>query len=109
MASAAPRELCRSEGEEGQHDRALLQGDVDRQGLPLRLQRPGGRNDDQVILAASVTEEQNDLSQLHSMIEATRTSLAEAGIEERPEKLLADPGYCSGKNLAALDDEGPDA
>ena len=42
------------------------------------------------------------------MIEATTTSLAEAGIEERPEKLLADAGYCSEENLAALSDEDPD-
>ena len=65
-------------------------------------------NEDQVILAASVTDEQNDMGQLHSMIEATTTSLAEAGIEERPEKLLADAGYCSEENLAALGDEDPD-
>ncbi len=65
-------------------------------------------NEDQVIVAASVTDEQNDMGQLHPMIEATKTSLAEAGIEERPEKLLADAGYCSEENLAALDDEHPD-
>ena len=65
-------------------------------------------NEDQVIVAASVTDEQNDMGQLHPMIEATKTSLAEAGIAERPEKLLADAGYCSEENLAALDDEDPD-
>ena len=59
-------------------------------------------------MAASVTDEQNDMGELHPMIEATATSLAEAGIEERPEKLLADAGYCSEENLAALDDEDPD-
>jgi hypothetical protein len=65
-------------------------------------------NEDQVIVAASVTDEQNDMGQRHPMIEAMTTSLAEAGIEERPEKLLADAGYCSEENLAALDDEDPD-
>jgi hypothetical protein len=42
------------------------------------------------------------------MIEAIKTSLAEAGIEERPGTLLADAGYCSKENLAALDDYDPD-
>ena len=66
-------------------------------------------NEDQVVIAASVTDEQNDLGQLHSMIEATKTSLTEAGIDERPEKLLVDAGYCSEENLAALGEEDPDS
>ena len=65
-------------------------------------------NEDQVIVAASVTDEQNDLGQLHPMIEATKASLAEAGIEDRPDNLLADAGYCSEENLAALGDDDPD-
>ena len=66
-------------------------------------------NEDQVIVAASVTDEQNDLGQLHPMIEATKASLAEAGIEDRPDNLLADAGYCSEENLAALGEEDPDS
>ena len=66
-------------------------------------------NEDQVLIAASVTDEQNHLGQLHSMIEATKTSLKEAGIDERPEKLLVDAGYCSEENLAALGEEDPDS
>ena len=65
-------------------------------------------NEAQVILGAEVTDEQNDIGQLHPMIEATKASLAQAGIEDRPDKLLADAGYCSEKNLADLDDEDPD-
>ncbi len=66
-------------------------------------------NEDQVVLAASVTDCQNDLAQLHPMIQAIKTLLAEAGIEDRPEKLLADAGYCSKENLSSLDDDDPDA
>jgi transposase len=66
-------------------------------------------NEDQVVVAAEVTDERNDLGLLHPMIEATKTSLAAAGIEDRPGKLLADAGYCSEGNLAALDEEDPDA
>jgi transposase len=65
-------------------------------------------NEEQVIVGAEVTDEQNDMGQLHPMIEATAASLAEAGIEDRPEKLLADAGYCSEENLAAIDDADPD-
>jgi hypothetical protein len=61
-----------------------------------------------VILAAEVTDECNDFGQLHPMIEATETSLAEAGIDQRPEKLAADAGYASEENFAALDAEDPD-
>ncbi len=65
-------------------------------------------NEAQVVVGAEVTDEQNDMGQLHPMIEATTTSLADAGIEERPEKLLADAGYCSEENLAAIDEDDPD-
>lgn len=65
-------------------------------------------NNEQVVVAAEVTDEHNDLGQLHPMIEATNTSLAQAGIEERPENLLADAGYASEENFAALDENDPD-
>lgn len=65
--------------------------------------------EDQVIVAAEVTDEQNDHHQLHPMIDATAASLADAGIEDRPDKLLADAGYASEANFAALDDDDPDA
>ena len=65
-------------------------------------------NDEQVIVSAEVTCEHNDLGQLHPMIEATDTSLAGAGIDQRPERLLADAGYASEENFAALDDDDPD-
>jgi len=66
-------------------------------------------NEDQVVVAAEVTQEQNDTHQLHPMIGATERSVAEAGIEERPEKLLADAGYASEENFAALGDDDPEA
>lgn len=66
-------------------------------------------NEEQVIVAAEVTQEQNDKAQLHPMIDATAASLAAAGIEDRPGKLLADAGYASEENFAALGDDDPDA
>jgi transposase len=65
-------------------------------------------NADQVVVAAEVTDEQNDTAQLHPMIQALRDSLTAAGIDERPGQLLADAGYCSEENLAALTDDDPD-
>lgn len=64
--------------------------------------------EDQIVVAAEVTDEHNDHAQLHPMIAATNQSLADAGIDERPGQLLADAGYCSEDNLAALTDQDPD-
>lgn len=64
--------------------------------------------EDQIVVAAEVTDEHNDAAQLHPMIAATNQSLAEAGIGEHVEKLLADAGYCSEDNLAALTDQDLD-
>lgn len=65
-------------------------------------------NEDQVIVAAEVTDEHNDAHQLHPMIEATNASLADAGIAERPDKLLADAGYANEENFTGLDGTDPD-
>src|SRR5215207_3754210 len=65
-------------------------------------------NEDQVIVAAEVTDEHNDVHQLRPMIDATDASLADAGIDERPDTLLADAGYASEENFAGLDDDDPD-
>jgi transposase len=66
-------------------------------------------NAEQVIVAAEVTNEHNDVAQLHPMIAATTASLAAAGIDQRPETLLADAGYASEANFNQLDDDDPDA
>jgi len=66
-------------------------------------------NEDQVVVAASVTDEQNDTAQLHPMIDATNESLEKAGIADRPGKLLADAGDASEENFAALDADDPDS
>lgn len=59
-------------------------------------------NEDQVVVGAEVTDEHNDHGQLHPMIKACGDTLAEAGIQDTPEALLADAGYCSQDNLAGL-------
>jgi transposase len=64
--------------------------------------------EDQMVVAAEVTDEHNDHAQLHPMIAATNQSLADAGIDDRAGQLLADAGYCSEDNLAGLTGQDPD-
>ena len=48
---------------------------------------------EQVIVAAELTQDANDLKQLGPMLDATAVTLGAAGIVERPVMLLADSGY----------------
>jgi transposase len=56
----------------------------------------------QVIVAAELTDEANDIHQLKPMLKATATTLAAAGIDEQPEAALADSGYWSIDNLTTI-------
>jgi len=49
----------------------------------------------QLVVAAELTDEANDVHQLEPMLAATAATLAVAGIDERPEAALADSGYWS--------------
>ena len=64
--------------------------------------------DDQIIVAAEVTQEENDFHQLHPMLEKAAETLAAAGVEEKMEQALADAGYCTEQNLADDPPEGPE-
>jgi transposase len=57
---------------------------------------------EQVIVAAELTQQANDLQQLGPMLDATASTLAAAGIAARPGTLLADRGYWTIANLTAL-------
>jgi hypothetical protein len=59
---------------------------------------------EQVIVAAELTQQANDLQQLHPMLDATAATLAATGIAERPATLLADCGYWTIANLTAIPD-----
>lgn len=56
--------------------------------------------EDQIVMAAEITDEHHDHAQLHPMIAATNDALNQAGIAARPGQLLTDAGYCSGAPLA---------
>ncbi|MFH1141116.1 MAG: IS1182 family transposase, partial [Chloroflexota bacterium] len=64
---------------------------------------------DQIIVAAGVTQEANDVQQLKPMLETLERTLEAAGIEDRPRAALADAGYWSEANLTACSrPEGPE-
>jgi Transposase DDE domain len=58
---------------------------------------------EQVIVAAELTDQANDVHQLQPMLAATATTLAAADIDERPEAALADSGYWSIDNLTEIE------
>jgi transposase len=59
---------------------------------------------DQVVVAAELTQQANDVQQLAPMLGATTATLAAAGILQRPERLAADSGYWSIANLTLIPD-----
>jgi hypothetical protein len=59
---------------------------------------------EQVIVAAELTDEANDIHQLDPVLHATAATLAAAGIDERPEAALADSDYWSIANLTTIPD-----
>ena len=53
---------------------------------------------DQIIVAAEVVQDQNDVRQLHPMLKSAQEELEGAGIGERPKVVVADAGYFSEGN-----------
>jgi hypothetical protein len=56
----------------------------------------------QVVVAAELTQNANDVQQLHPMLRAVGQTLGAAGIHGRPGRLLADAGYWSIDNLTSM-------
>jgi len=63
---------------------------------------------EQVIVAAEVTQQQNDVRQLHPMLERTNEELTAAGVAEKVGVVLADAGYYSEENVLTADPSGPE-
>jgi len=66
--------------------------------------------EEQIIIAAEVTNQENDVNQLHPMIQTAQKNL-KAICAKKKLKIkisLADAGYASDKNLAAIRSEGPE-
>jgi Transposase DDE domain len=58
----------------------------------------------QVVVAAELTQQANDLQQLPPMLAAIRTTLASGGIDDPVQRLAADSGYWSIANVSAIPD-----
>ncbi len=63
---------------------------------------------DQIIVAAEVTQDRNDVRQLHPMLKRAKEELEGAGIEKRPKVAVADAGYFSEENIERADEDGPE-
>jgi transposase len=62
----------------------------------------------QIIIAEDVTQEANDINQLHPMLEQAEGNRKAVALEEEIEALLADAGYCSENNLSKKAPEEPE-
>jgi hypothetical protein len=60
----------------------------------------------QIIVAAEIAPDGLDFAQLDPMVSAAERELAEAGVTERPEVVLADAGYWSNDHIDALRERG---
>ena len=66
--------------------------------------------EDQIIIAAEVTNQENDVNQLHPMIKTAQENLKTVSPGKTPkiEIALSDAGYASDKNFAAIKPKGPE-
>jgi len=55
--------------------------------------------EDQIILVAELTDEQNDKNQLQPLMDKVNELLESAQTDERPEAIIADSGYYSSQNV----------
>jgi len=63
---------------------------------------------EQIIVAAEVTQEQNDVNQLHPMLERTNEELTAVEAVGNVKVVLADAGYYSEDNVLNADPGGPE-
>jgi transposase len=64
--------------------------------------------ENQIILAAEVTQEENDKRQLHPMIEKAQENIVSVGIKDKINVALADTGYASEGNLRDVKPDYPE-
>jgi transposase len=62
-------------------------------------------NENQIIVAADVTDETNDKKQVRPMIEQTQRNVAAAGVKEKVKEMVADAGFYSEANVEYLEGE----
>lgn len=63
---------------------------------------------DQIIIAAEVTQDCNDVHQLAPMMEQAESNLSQVGVEESIEEVVADAGYWSETNVTQTAPDDPE-
>lgn len=64
--------------------------------------------EEQIIIAADVTQEENDVNQLHPMLDKTQTTLASVNITESIKAATFDAGYFSEANISEVTPDDPE-
>jgi transposase len=97
------------------HDRKANVTDPDSRIMKTRREYIQGYNgqaavtEDQIIVSIAITQEENDLHQLEPMIEETRRTIDEAGIDKPVGSVTADAGYWRDDlDVRGMEKEGPD-
>jgi transposase len=65
-------------------------------------------NENQIIVAADVTDQTNDKQQVRPMVEQMRQNVAAAGVTGKVREMVADSGFYSETNVEYLEGEGID-
>ncbi len=60
----------------------------------------------QVIVGAAVTQDGNDVRQLHPMVEEAEANLRAAGVGDRIREVVGDAGYWSEENVRKAEEKG---
>lgn len=64
--------------------------------------------EDQIVVAAKVVQDANDVDQLHPMIDEAKANILNVGIDDQIEIALADAGYASDDNFEQITPDGPE-
>lgn len=65
-------------------------------------------NEEGIVLAAELTQDANDVQQLHPMIRSAKENLTAVGLEPKLGRLVADAGYWSEDNIEHAPEDGPE-
>lgn len=76
---------------------------TDRRGYMQGYNMQAAVNENQVILAAEVSNEENDRKQLEPMVKKTEQNVDAAGIEEKIDTVVADNGYWNEKSIKKVE------
>lgn len=71
----------------------------EKQGFVQGYNAQAAVDDNQIILAAEITQDCNDHAQLKPLLEAAAANLKSAGVEDKIGLALADAGYCNEETL----------